>query len=525
MTNDRFACIFVSDFPVEARLRAEPELRSQPVVILEGTAPLQKVFAVNEKAQRAGIEPGMSKVQIEACSELTLRARSLLQETAAHAALLDCAQAFSPRVEDTARDTILVDLNGLETLFGEPLKIAREMARRASDLGLEVNLAVASNADTALIAARGFCGITIIPWGKEDERLGHLSLDVLFGLPEFAGNGEAQSVLATFHRWGVRHLRALAALPEIPVSERLGQMGVRLQKLARGATSRTLVPVDPPQVFEEVMELDYPLLLLEPLAFLLSRMLEHLCCRLGAHALAAQELRLQLELDPAARQEESIAGAPAPAGTLFQRTLRLPVPLLDAKVFLKLLQLDLNAHPPGAPIVKVHLSAEPARPRSAQGGLFLPPSPDPEKLEVTLARIAGIVGEGRVGSLAVLDTFRPEAFSLQHFSPSLPDENGTPAQEIKNAVTALRIFRPPAAAHVTLRDGQPVHILCPKRKDIVGEVLWIAGPWRSSGDWWEEDGWARDEWDIALQTPAGIALYRLVRDLLAGQWRVEGEYD
>ncbi len=102
----------------------------------------------------------------------------------------------------------------------------------------------------------------------------------------------------------------------------------------------------------------------------------------------------------------------------FHRTLRLPVPLLDPKVFLKLLQLDLNAHPPGAPIVKIQLSAEPVRPRAAQSGLFLPPSPEPEKLELTLARIAGIVGENKVGSLQLLDTHRPEAFRMHHFAPN-----------------------------------------------------------------------------------------------------------
>lgn len=560
MTTDYFACIFVPDFPVEARLRVEPELRSQAVVILEGTVPLQKVFAVNEKAKHAGVEPGMSKIQIEACPGLALRARSLLQETAAHAALVDCAQSFSPRVEDTACDAILLDLSGLETLFGTPAKIAREMARLASELGLEANIAVASNPDTALLAARGFSGITVIPSGREDERLGGLSLDVLFGLP-----GTDLVHLETLRRWGVRNLRALAALPEVPVSERLGQAGVRLQQLARGATSRTLVPVDPPQVFEEVIELDYPLLLLEPLAFLLARMLEHLCNRLSAHALCTQELHLRLELDSSAYQEDLFGSGDDPDSpgtsrfipaaerredtahgasrgikaeppeapeerkkhcrTLFNRALHLPVPLLDPRVFLKLLQLDLNAHPPGAPIVKIHLSAEPARPRSSQGGLFLPPSPDPEKLEITLARIAGIVGEDKVGSLAVLDTHRPEGFRMQHFSPRPPDENYKAIAETQSAVTAMRILRPPATATVTLHDGKPAKVVCPRRKEISGEVLWTAGPWRSSGDWWEQDGWARDEWDIALQNDAGIALYRLVRDLFDGQWRVEGAYD
>src|SRR6266536_6305744 len=143
-------------------------------------------------------------------------------------------------------------------------------------------------------------------------------------------------------------------------------------------------------------------------------MLEQVCARLGARALAAQELRLQLELEPCAHgQKPVVSAAEQPNGQArFNRTLPLPVPMLDVKVFLKLLQLDLQAHPPGAPIVKIHLSAEPARSRATQSGLFLPLSPEPEKLELTLARIAGIVGEERVGSVELLDTHREGAFAM-----------------------------------------------------------------------------------------------------------------
>ena len=108
--------------------------------------------------------------------------------------------------------------------------------------------------------------------------------------------------------------------------------------------------------------------------------------------------------------------------------------MLDAKVFLKLLQLDLNANPPGAPIVKIHLSVEPVRPRAAQSGLFLPPSPEPEKLELTLARIAGIVGENKVGSLQLLDTHRPEAFRMHRFAPSqMPEQAACKPKASRNA--------------------------------------------------------------------------------------------
>ena len=656
-----FACIFVPDFPVEAILRAEPELRAQPLAVLEGKPPLQKVLGVNERARQLGIEPGMTKIQVEPCTQLTLRARSPLQEDAAHAALLDCAQSFSPRVEDTASDTVLLDLAGLESLFGPPTRIACDLARRASDLGLEVHVAAAANPDAARLAARGFSGVTVIPESQEAERIGSLPIDVLFpeldvsppapeakaskerrlaSAPPIAGSlnttlrnsqkaetQDAARLLETFDLWGVRNLRALAALPEIALSQRLGQTGVRLQQLARGAIQRTLVLVEIPLIFEEAAELEHPLVLLEPLAFLLSHMLEQLCARLASRALAAQELRLDFELDTGFYFAEDIPSVdaipesestPNPVGTgtpstrsgpttnhvgtgalacpadpqgrqfsavstskksrHFTRTLRLPIPMLDAKTFLKLLQLDLKAHPPGAPILKVRLSAEPARPRAAQGGLFQPPTPEPEKLELTLARIAGMVGADKVGATELLDTHHPEGFRMQRFvppasddkrkdkkksntftakNPCHPERSEGPAfsehsEAAEAPITALRIFRPPARATVTVRDGKPAHIVCPRRRDIQGDILWMAGPWRSSGDWWEQDGWSRDEWDIAIQLPVAsgqlpvgrsslpmaagtqrkahqqpivLVLYRLVLDRLSGRWFVEGTYD
>jgi protein ImuB len=275
-------------------------------------------------------------------------------------------------------------------------------------------------------------------------------------------------------------------------------------------------------------------------------LLEQICARLAARALNTQELRLTLELqnltgtDP----ESDTVGIPSESDAVensdqsstqhfvsgrqskFCRTLRLPLPMLDPKLFLKLLQLDLNAHPPGAPITKIHLAAEPARPRPGQGGLFLPPSPEPEKLELTLARIAGLVGEARVGSLELLDTHRAEAFRMKRFVPeAISAARENILAEEKSPVAALRMFRPPLRASVTLENGEPVCVVCEKKKEAQGSVVWKAGPWRSSGDWWEREAWARDEWDIALQNADGTVLYRLVHDLLGGGWYVEGTYD
>ena len=294
--------------------------------------------------------------------------------------------------------------------------------------------------------------------------------------------------------------------------------------------------------------------------------------------------------------------------------------MLDPKVFLRLLQLDLRAHPPSAPVVKIRLQAEPTRPRRSQNGLFLPAAPEPEKLEVLLARLAAVVENPRpdstsgnskletrnssgncelrtenvlletgnlklettrVGSPELLDSHRPDAFRMRRFSPPDPSkpetgnwklETGNSSENSKletgnsKLFSALRLFRPPLRVTMEMREERPLRLACARKPALRGDVIWAAGPWRSSGNWWQEaisdsrlencrlreggspsgltqpniqssifnfqsspnlqsPAWDREEWDIAVRNEAGLALYRLVRDLAAQIWFLEGSYD
>jgi protein ImuB len=53
-------------------------------------------------------------------------------------------------------------------------------------------------------------------------------------------------------------------------------------------------------------------------------------------------------------------------------------------------------------------------------------------------------------------------------------------------------------------------------------VVTCAGPWRLSGEWWDVGGWARDEWDVALDDGT---LCRIALDLRAGGWFLDAVYD
>jgi len=401
--------------------------------------------------------------------------------------LLESAGHFSPLIEETSSDTVVFDIRGLRWIYGTPEQIASEIQRR---VGVPANLALASNPDAAVHAARGIRGVTILPPHHEAAILALLPIYLLGGSPEFA---------RTLDLWGIRTFGDFAVLPPLGVAARLGEEGTHMQQLARGEGHRQLRLRVDLLGFREQKELEDSVDLLEPLLFLLSQMLEELCERLRFHGRATNEIRLRLKLE---RSSDHIV------------TLRLPVPMLNSRVLAKLLQLELNDRPPQAPIEKIQLELMPVEPRTIQHGLFQPASPEPEKLEITLARIRGMVGAANVGAPELVNTHRPDSFRLR------PLSTAKGAMFSSSPKLAFRRFRPPCPAQVWCSNfGKPVRIFSAKGG---GSIVACAGPWRTSGDWWTSDVWSHQEWDVEIQS---VGVSRIYQSYIQGQWFIEGNYD
>jgi protein ImuB len=541
-----FASIYVPNFIVQAVVYAEPELRGRAVALLDGTPPLCSVVAMNEFAMQDGIQMGMSESQAAQFCRVEKRRRSSAREEAAHAALLDMSWSISPRVEDTAPDAIVLDLTGLHSFFGAGTNIAKELARRASQLGLNINIGISANIEVAIRVARGFSGITLVPSGEESKSLVRLPVSVL---------SPSVEIMESFERWGVRTCADLAALPAPELSERLGQEGVHLRELARGASRRSLVLAEPKTCFAEEIELDDAVEDLEPLAFLLGRLLDQLCARLQAHALAAAAIHLRFDLGDAFEKDWPVSAKTSPAEIApkrYERDLRLPAPMRDSKMLLKLLRLQLQADPPQASIRKISIAAEPARHRATQRDFFRPNSIDPEKLELTIARLSNLVGSSNVGAPQVMDTHRFGAFRMSRFSPTREKsqrhrKTGDTATQVHEnqfaedktivgrTTVALRIFRPEWLAKIDVGEERPIQICF---RGLRGKIAAASGPWRSSGDWWREDSWRHEEWDIHIRFHSDASrmnkddprqmydgLYRIYYDHARRNWYVRGRYD
>lgn len=514
-----YACLYIPNFPAAALQREELRMPRSPLLVFTGKAPNSVVHAASASARAAGLKPGMplaeartrfaahpKSSQASTSPPLRIEERDEAAEAQAWRETLEMALTVSPRIEDVQPGLLMADLAGLR----DPHAAARQLANVSERLGLPGNVAVSLNRFVAECAARTQSGVTHIFPGQESAFLHVLPVEFL-PLRE-----EARQ---TLYRWGVETLGAFAALPEKAVVDRLGPAATRWLRMAHGQDEPVFQPHQPAEEFQESMDFEWQVADLESLAFVLSDLLKNLCDRLDRKNLAVGKFLLGLKL----------AG-----GAWYERELLLPTAHTDAKTLVTLARLDLSAHPPGEPVegMRVTLHASPRR--VAQFSLFEPVQPSPEKLDVTLARLNNLVGEGRAGTPTLPDSHRDDACVLKPFLPAAAPGAGKPRRRTSSSSSspvaptqekpfalrmALRCLRPAPEAEVRIERAVPVHVAA--RGLCNGAVARHAGPWRSGGEWWTEAEWDFEEWDVAV----GAQLFRIRCELPRIQWRIAGIYD
>ena len=497
-----YACLYAKEFPAQALLRLRPDIGTQACVVLEGEPPQQTVCSMNPRARVLGAERGMTRVEVDTLPSLHVLTRSQTQETAAKSALLECAGGFSPRVENRSTGNsfiAVIDIAGTDSLFGSPDQLGKTLLSRVRALGVSAVVAVSSNLHAAVSLAKGLSGksrILVVPQGAEQKALSALPISVL---------DLTEAHAETFDLWGINSLGMLANLPEKELVARMGQEGRRLRQLARGESPHLFQPVEPPFTLEERIELDSPVELLDSLMFVAGVMLEQLILRASSRIVALASVTITLSLE---------------GNDTHIRTVRPALPNNDRQLWLKLLHLDLEAHPPQAAILSLTLTAEPGHTSKVQLGLFSPQLPEPGRLDITLARIAKIVGEGNVGRPVLKDTHHPQGFRIERFTVPSDEPRDVPA---RSTTAVLRALRPPESVQLTLNKQTPERFRFRQENYVVERAF---GPWAARGEWWNSGIWGREQWDLVARADNGNVLYGcLTRDVMLNRWRMVGLYD
>jgi protein ImuB len=494
-----YACIYAREFPAQALLRMRPEFQTKAVAVMDGEPPREFVCSANANGYAIGVQCGMTRPQMEVLENVEILRRSVVEEQSARDALLECVGRFSPRVEELCFEGAIAfaaDLGGTEKLLGSAQTIVSNVLRQAKGIGIFVSVAASCNFHAALCWTKSHTGTKVITSGEERKTLAPIPVDSLDLSLDHS---------VTFSLWGIHTLGALAALPQTELVARLGQDGKRLHQLACGEYPHLLKPLDHTFELKEEIEFEAGVESLDSILFVLSPMLQQLCVRAESRALALAEITVICALD---------------GGGQHCCTLRPVLPTLDHEALLKLIHLDLIANPPCAAVVTIKATAETNQPSRSQLGLFSPQFPEPMRLEVTLARLAAVVGSAeRVGAPELLDSHHRDAFRIRHFAA--PEESRT-RTAVAPARIGLRVLRPAEAIYVQTYKERPHQFVFRSEQYMVVECY---GPWHSSGDWWGPEHWACTQWDVVASSRVGKPLCCQLSCDPSQSWRVEALYD
>jgi len=527
-----FAAISIPDFSLQAVLRTDPDLRGRPVALVDpeitGTPIVQMTFTAAQAGVIAGLTPSQAMAR---CRNLIIKTRSRPQEDSATEILLQTAYAFSPNIESTAPGICTIELKRLGLRGQSDMQnYGAKIVEALAPFYLEAKIGIAPAPELALLAAR--CDPLLRSSGHEsaltNSRLncadlfavesvkppannspggggGNRSVFVVQSAKEFVAHlslgalEPAPEIAAILSRWGIQNAGQLMELGKNAVSERLGPGVLELFERVSDNSVRPLKLISPPQTFSEQIEFENEVETAGPLIFVLRRFVEQLSQRLKAIYLVAGEIHLRLGLVSGDRYEHRFA---------------IPSPTAGVEILFRMLQTHLENVRTDSPIISLELAARPARQETHQFGLFENTLRNPNQFVETLARLTALAGAENVGTPVVEATHRPDVFRIRR-----PDFDAVQHSPVKtqSAGLQLRRFRPPLPAHFEFRQDRPALV---RSESFRGAVTNSRGPFLSSGRWWDDERWAREEWDIEI---AGGILVRVFRSN-EGCF-IEGVYD
>lgn len=485
-----FAAIHIPDFSLQAILRADPNLRTLPVALVDPEISGTPVVQCTTPAREAGVSAGLTPAQAAArCRDLIIRAPSRPQESSATEILLQTAYAFSPNIESTALGVCTIELKRLGLHNESALQqYGAKIVEALEPFCLESQIGIAPTPELALLAARGNRKVRVVQSAKDFAA--HLPVTALEPAP---------GISAILPRWGIRSAGQLLDLGKSAVSARLGAGALELFERVSGNSARPLKLISPPEVFSEHIEFEHEVETADPLIFVLRRFVEQLSQRLKAIYLVAGELQMRLGLA---------------SGDNYEHCFTVPSPTGSVETLFRMLQTHLETVRADSPILSLDLTARPARPETHQFGLFDHTLRNPNQFAETLAQLTALAGSKNVGTPVLEATHRPDAFRMQR--PDFDAVQHSP-EKTQNTGLQLRRFRPPLAAHFEFRGANPALV---RSESFRGAVSEARGPYMSSGHWWDDSRWAREEWDVEL---AGRILIRIFRSN-EGCF-IEGMYD
>jgi nucleotidyltransferase/DNA polymerase involved in DNA repair len=169
-----FATIYLPNFYLQAAIRHQPELRAQPVALLEEQEKKPVIIQLNEAAEQAGIRKGMTPSQALArYLQVTIKARGRIQEKSIQEMLLHYAFTLSPFVEATKPGICTIQFTDNRDLSAKVSRVIEQL----TECEITAQAGIAPTPDTSLLIAH--LARPILEINNANEFLAPLPIDTL----------------------------------------------------------------------------------------------------------------------------------------------------------------------------------------------------------------------------------------------------------------------------------------------------------------------------------------------------------
>ena len=401
------------------------------------------------------------------------------------ARLADWCARFSPLVALDG-DGLVLDITGVPHLFGGEEAMLADLTGRIRQLGFTLRAGIADTPGAAWACARYGRDGEIVPMGAARE--------VLAPLPIAALRLDAE-IARGLARLGLKRIGHLYDLPRAPVAARFGAEVWRRLDAALGKVEEPIAPRHPPPAHRTQLSFAEPVIAPEVMARAMRRLLHELCERLQREQLGARRLELTFfRVD----------------GTLSRLAIGTARPSRDPERLARLFAEHLERLDPGFGIETVSLAIplveecrpdQIALPDGAEGNAIFDRGMQ-EGRAALVERLGNRFGPDHVLGLAARESHVPERAQRL-----LSAFDNRPGDFAGNRLRPPRLFTPPhpIEAVAPVPDDPPLLF---RWRRIVHRVRTAEGPERIGGEWWRDDGSARDYYRVEDMEGRRFWLYR-----------------
>lgn len=423
---------------------------------------MRRIAALNAPAERLKLKCGMGLADaramhpsIEVMEEEPEADRRLLD------GLADWCDRYTPLVALDGTDGLLLDITGCAHLFGGEHAMQDHIVLRLTEQGFHVRVGIASTAGAAWAATR-FLEDTPIEQGAEEHALAALPLAALRLDP---------AVRASMESVGLRNVGAITSTPRAPLVRRFGQIVALRLDQALGRVEEAISPRHPAPPLSVERQLAEPILLMDGIETLTSRLCESLGVELERRGEGARALRLTLfRVDGAVHRID--------VGT--SRPLREP--RLMQRLFHERLGALADDIDPGCGFELLRLGAmATGRLDLRQTDLAGAGASDEEGLADFVDRVQARLGDRVIMKASLAQSHVPER-AVQYIA--FAETGGTPLAALPKQARPIRLLsraEPIDVSAAEVPEGPPSAF---RWRRMTHRVVRAEGPERIAPEWW-----------------------------------------